>query len=75
MKMIINLWRLQHERSTFNTDYPEYPALIAWGGVGVGGLEEGGEVKRNWRREAEKGDNEGRETQIGWKNILVGSFA
>ena len=32
-----------------------------WGG-GFGG---GGGVERKWKREAEKGDNEGRETQIG----------
>ena len=30
----------------------------------MGGLEEVG-VERKWKREAEKGDNEGRETQIG----------
>ena len=35
--------------------------------------EEGLEGK--WKREAEKGDNEGRETQIGQNNILVGRFA
>ena len=29
------------------------------------GLEGGEGVERNWKREAEKGDNEGRETQIG----------
>ena len=32
-------------------------------------------TERKWKREAEKGDNEGRETQIGKKNILVGRFA
>ena len=31
----------------------------------MGGLEGGGVVERNWKTEAEKGDNEGRETQIG----------
>ena len=31
----------------------------------MGGLEGGGGLERNWNREAEKGDNEGRETQIG----------
>ena len=31
-------------------------------------------VVRKWKREAEKGDNEGRETQIGQNNILVGRF-
>ena len=31
----------------------------------MGGLEGAGGVERNWKREAEKGDNEGRETQIG----------
>ena len=35
MKIIINLWLLQHERSTFNTNYPEYLALLVWGGVGI----------------------------------------
>ena len=30
----------------------------------MGGLEEVG-VERKWKRGAEKGDNEGRETQIG----------
>ena len=66
MKIINNLWRLQHERSTFNTNYPEYPALLVWGGVGV---------ERKWKRVAENGDNEGREKQIGQNNILVGRFA
>ena len=32
-------------------------------------------VERKWKREADKGDNEGRETQIGQSNILVGRFA
>ena len=32
MKIIINLWRLQHERATFNTNYLEYPALLVGGG-------------------------------------------
>ena len=41
-------------------------------GGGVGGV---GGVERKWKRVAEKGDNEGRETQIGQNNILVGSFA
>ena len=41
-------------------------------GGGVGG---GGGVEKKWKREAEKGDNEGRETQIGQNNILVGRFA
>ena len=36
---------------------------------GAGGLE------RKWKRVAEKGGNEGRETQIGQNNILVGRFA
>ena len=40
-----------------------------WGFGGGGGAE------RNWKRVAEKGDNEGRETQIGQNNILVGRFA
>ena len=31
-------------------------------------------VERKWKRVAEKGDNEGRETQIGQNNILVGRF-
>ena len=32
----------------------------------MGGLEGGGGgLERKWKREAEKGDNEGRETQIG----------
>ena len=31
-------------------------------------------VVRKWKREAENGDNEGRETQIGQNNILVGRF-
>ena len=76
MKIIINLWRLQHERSTLNTNnYPEYPALLVWGGVGVRvSFGEGGE-ERKWKREAEKRDNEARETQIGQNNILVGRFA
>ena len=46
--------------TTFNTNYPE---CVGKGrGRGVGG---GGGVERKWKREAEKGDNEGRETQIG----------
>ena len=36
---------------------------------------EGGGGERKWKREAEKRDNEGRETQIGQNNILVGRFA
>ena len=40
----------------------------------MGGLEEVG-LERKWKRVAEKGDNEGRETQIGQNNILVGCFA
>ena len=44
------------------------------GGVGVGGGGGGG-LKRELKREADKGDNEGRETQIGQNNILVGHFA
>ena len=75
MKIIINLWRLQHERSTFNTNYPEYPALFVWGGVGVRVLGAGGRVERKWKRDADKGDNEGREAQIGQNNILVERFA
>ena len=39
-----------------------------WGFRGGGGLE------RKWTRVAEKGDNEGRERQIGQNNILVGRF-
>ena len=35
----------------------------------------GGAVERKWKREAGKGDNEGRETQIGQNNIPVGRFA
>ena len=35
----------------------------------------GGGVERKWKGEADKGDNEGRETQIGQNNILVGRFA
>ena len=43
---------------------------------GRGGGFEGGEgVERKWKRVAEKGDNEGGETQIGQNNILVGRFA
>ena len=40
-----------------------------------GGFGGGGGVERKWMRVAEKGDNEGRETQIGQNNILVGRFA
>ena len=75
MKIIINLWRLPHERTTFKTNYPEYPALLVGGEVGVGGLEGrgGGRVERKWKKVEDKGDNEGRETQIGQNNnILVG---
>ena len=43
------------------------------GGVGGGGGVGG--VKRKLKREADKGDNEGREKQIGQNNILVGHFA
>ena len=32
-------------------------------------------MERKWKREEDKGDNEGRETQIGQNNILVGRFA
>ena len=35
----------------------------------------GGAVEKKWKREADKGDNEGRETQIGQNNILVGRSA
>ena len=43
---------------------------------GRGGGFEGAEgVERKWKRVAEKGDNEGGETQIGQNNILVGRFA
>ena len=35
-EIIINLWRLQHERSTFNTNDPKYPALLVLGGEGMG---------------------------------------
>ena len=46
------------------------------GGGGLGGGGGGGRcTERKWKREAEKGDNEGRETQIGQNNILVGRFA
>ena len=77
IKLIINLWRLQHERTTFNTNRPEYPAFLVWGEVGVGGLEGGGGggVERKCKKEEDKGDNEGRETRIGQNNILVGRFA
>ena len=74
MKIIINLWRLQHERSTFNTNYPEYPALLLWRGVGVGGWRRGRGGKEV-QESSGKRDNEGRETQIGENNILVGRFA
>ena len=30
---------------------------------------------RKWKRDADKGDNEGEETQIGQNNIVVGRFA
>ena len=57
MKIIINLWRLQHLTQIIQN---------VWGRVGGGGLDgEGGGLERKWKREAEKGDNEGRETQIG----------
>ena len=75
MKIIINLWRLQHEKSLFNTNYPGYPALLVWGAVGVMVFFLGGAVEKKWKREADKGDNEGRETQIGQNNILVGRSA
>ena len=32
-------------------------------------------MERKWKIVAEKGDNEGREKQIGKNNILVGRFA
>ena len=35
----------------------------------------GGGVKRKFKREADKGENERTETQIGQNNILVGLFA
>ena len=44
------------------------------GGGGGGGGGWGRVVVRKWKREAEKGDNEERETQIGQNNILVGRF-
>ena len=40
-----------------------------------GGFGGGGGMEKTKKRVAEKGDNEGRETQIGQKNILVGRFA
>ena len=40
-----------------------------------GGVGRGGGVKRKLKWEADKGDNEGRETKIGQNNILVGHFA
>ena len=43
--------------TTLNTNYPECVRK------GRGGF--GGGVERKWKREAEKGDNEGRATQIG----------
>ena len=60
MKIIINLWRLQHERSTFNTNYPEYPALLVWGGVGVVG-----------GREVEESSGKGRQRRAGEKHKSV----
>ena len=48
--------------TTFNTNYPECVRKGRGRGFGGGG---GGGVERKWKREAEKGDNEGRETQIG----------
>ena len=39
--------------TAFNTNYPEYMALLVLGGVGVGGWRGGG-VERNWKREAER---------------------
>ena len=47
--------------TTFNTNYPECVRKGRGRGVGWGG----GGLERKWKREAEKGDNEGRETQIG----------
>ena len=41
----------------------------------VGGFGGGGRVERKWKRVADKGDNEGRETQIGQNDILVGRFS
>ena len=35
----------------------------------------GGGGGRKWKRDADKGDNERRETQIDQNNILVGRFA
>ena len=32
-------------------------------------------MERKWKRVADKGDNEGRETQIGQNDILVGRFS
>ena len=40
-----------------------------------GGFGGGGGVERKWKRVAEKGDNEGRDKQIGQNKILVGRFA
>ena len=40
-----------------------------------GGFGDGEGVESNWKRVAEKRDNEGRETKIDQNNILVGRFA
>ena len=40
-----------------------------------GGFGGGGGVETKWKRVAEKGDNEGRETLIGQNNILGGRFS
>ena len=39
--------------------------MLVRGGIGVGWVGGGGGVKRKLKREADKGDNEGRKTQIG----------
>ena len=55
-------------------NYPEYPAFACGRRGRGGGFGSGGGVERKWKRVAEKEDNEGRKTQIGQNNILVGRF-